>query len=254
MGYICVKPTNSDTSDNEIRANGYKEIGEREEINEEKFIVRFKIIEESENIKKNSPIELEVIHVSSVDSTMTASRKYIDEGNKIPFIYNTEIQTHGKGKGSRNWAGSIVGNIYTSSSIPTNMVKNEINSNDTLVKLTAISIIQKLEDYSKNQFFLKYPNDIICKDRKKLGGIIVELYKDFYIIGFGINIVDKPEQKEIRKQGLLPCFVNEHLTEEKKSPNALELSIEITKQIIFNLRNTKEEIGNLYTKYIQKGN
>ena len=64
----------------------------------------------------------------------------------MPFIYNTEIQTHDKGKGARNWSGSIVGNIYTSSSIPSSMVKNEINSNDILVKITAISIIQKLRN------------------------------------------------------------------------------------------------------------
>ena len=66
------------------------------------------------------------------------------------------------------------------------MIKNEINSNEVLVKITAFSIIQKLRDYSKDQFFLKYQNDIICVDKRKLDGIIVELYKDFYIIELGL--------------------------------------------------------------------
>ena len=70
---------------------------------------------------------------------MPASRQYIHDGNKLPFLYNTDIQTHGKGKGG-NWSGSILGNLYTSTCIPTNIIKNELNNNDTLVKITALSI------------------------------------------------------------------------------------------------------------------
>ena len=99
---------------------------------------------------------------------------------------------------------------------------------------------------------MKYPTDIICIEKRKLGGIIVEIYKDSYIIGFGINIIDKPEQSEIRKEGLSPCFVKEHLPENKKKPDAFELSIEITKQIIYNLRKTGDEIEKLFEKYVKK--
>ena len=246
----CFKSSNSDS---DFQIDPFTEIGERQIINNEKFIINFKINENEKNKENaNSSIELEVIHKHSIDSTMPKSRQYIDEGNIKPFIYNTEIQTQGQGKGARKWAGSILGNIYTSSCIPIKKIKNELNSNDIIVKITAISIIQQLRKYSKDQFFLKYPNDIICVDRKKLGGILVEFYKDFCIIGFGINIVDKPEQSEIRKGGLLPCFVNEHLPETNNRPKALDLSIEITKQIIYNLKKTKVEIDNLFDKYVQK--
>ena len=47
------------------------------------------------------PIVLEVIHIKTIYSTMPVSREYIDKGNKDPFIYNTVIQTAGRGKGSR---------------------------------------------------------------------------------------------------------------------------------------------------------
>ena len=252
MGSFCLQPT---ISDKEMDIQHYRELGQREIINENKFIINFQILDDSGDIKRhNNSILLEVIHVDTINSTMPSSREYIDQGNRLPFIYNTVIQTQGKGKGDRKWAGSIVGNIYTSSSIPLSMIKKEINSIEILVKITAISIIQKLRNYSKDKFFLKYPNDIICIDKKKLGGILVELYKDFYIIGFGINIVDKPEQKEIRKEGLSPCFVNEHLTKGDKKPQALELSIEITKQIIYNLKHSSEQIDRLFDKYVKKEN
>ena len=233
----------------ETKERPYKDMEERKIIYE-KFRVKFLIIENNIQNANNSPIELEVIHVAEIDSTMPASREYIDQGNKLPFIYNADIQTQGKGKGARKWAGSILGNIYTSCSIPINMIKNEINVNDIIVKITAISIIQQLKEYS-NDFYLKHPNDIICVDRRKIGGIIAEYYKDFCIIGFGINIVNKPEQSEIRKEGLLPCFVNEHI-KNKSGPKALDLSIEITKQIICNLRKSQKEVNDLFSKYVKK--
>ena len=246
MGTTC---KNLFFSEEEMLTKSYEEF-DRQRVDDEKFIIKFKINDDNETTTNKSPIELEVIHVNSCDSTMTTSREYIDQGNELPFIYNTVYQTKGRGKGARKWAGSIPGNIYTSSCIPNNMIRNEFNSNDIIVKITAISIIQQLRKYS-DQFFLKYPNDIICIDRRKLGGILVESYKDFYIIGFGINIVNKPEQSEIRKGGLLPCFVNEHLTDPKIKPEALDLSIEITKQIIINLRETMEGINNLFNKYVE---
>lgn len=237
----------------EIRTESqFKEIKIREDISPNKFLINFQLFEENGIKIRNPIIMMEVIHVDTIDSTMPASRKYIDEGNKLPFIFNTIIQTAGKGKGARKWAGSIAGNVYTSSCIPINMIKNELNENSIIVKITAISIIQQLRQYAPNEFFLKYPNDILCRDKKKLGGIIAETYKDFCIIGFGINIVEKPEQDQIRKEGLLPCCVKEHLASGIEPPTALDFSIEVTKQIIYNLNMTKNGIDELFEKYIKK--
>ncbi len=199
---------------------------------------------------EDKKINLEVIHVSIIESTMPSSRKYIDEGNKLPFIYNTDIQTAGTGKGKRKWAGLIKGNIYTSTCIPISMIKNEINNNDVLVKITAISIYQEIIKFAEKEFYLKYPNDIICKDKKKIGGIIVEYYKDFIIIGFGINIVDKPD--DIRKGGLPACFIKEHLPADKQPPTPLDLSIQISKRIFSNINLNEEEVLQLFEKCIKK--
>ena len=146
-------------SEEEMLAKSYEEL-DRQKVNDEKFIIKFKI-NDNNTTTNNSPIELEVIHVNSCDSTMTTSREYIDQGNELPFIYNTIYQTQGRGKGARKWAGSIPGNIYTSSCIPNNMIRNELNSNDIIVKVTAISIIQQLRKYS-DQFFLKYQIRHLC--------------------------------------------------------------------------------------------
>lgn len=72
----------------------------------------------------------------------------------------------------------------------------------------------------------------------------------FFLIGFGINIVNKPEENKIREGGLSPCFVNTHLPEESEQINALELSIEVTKNILYNLNLSQEQIEKLFEKYL----
>jgi biotin-(acetyl-CoA carboxylase) ligase len=225
----------------------------REERNSEKFLISYEPYNKKGKKIERPNILLEVIHVDTVKSTMPSSRDYIMQGNKLPFIYNTKIQTEGSGRPPRKWFGTIVGNLYTSSCIPENMIKNELNDNDILVKITAVSIFQQLIKYNKDAFKLKYPNDILCVEHGgKLGGILVQNYCDFQIIGFGINIVDKPDIDKMDRKHLSPCFVNAHLKENNNKPNAIDLSIEVTKQIIINLNLTENYINQLFEEYLKK--
>ena len=255
MGKCCSKDFTEEEktlSIDMILENGNYEEILREEINKNKFIIQLKY-NQMNKIKVLSPdIKIDIIHIDTIDSTMSASKQYIDEGNIFPFIYNTVIQTSGVGKGNRKWAGAINGNLYTSTGIPLKYIKKELNEEKIIVKITAISIIQQLNKLVRNTFFLKHPNDILCKDKYKMGGIIAETYKGFYIIGFEINIVEKPEQDQIRKEELLPCYVKAHLPEGVEVPNALDLSIEITKNILYNLNLTSEQIDKLFEEYLIK--
>ena len=225
---------------------------DKKEVDKTKYILNFHLVEEDDIKILNPDIQLEVIHVESINSTMPASREYIDGGNKLPFIYNTAIQIAGKGKGNRKWAGSIKGNLYTSVGIPLSFIKNELNNNDIIVKITAISIMEELHRYIKDQYFLKYPNDIICKDKNKIGGIIAEEYKDFYIIGFGLNVIEKPDISSIRVSGLAPCCIKDHFPKYYKLPTALEFSEEITSNILYNLNLTSENVNSLYNDYMKE--
>ena len=223
----------------------------RDKISDNKFLVKLQLIEPNENKITNPPIEFEVIHTDTVENTTVASKEYINQGCNLPFIYNSINQTNCVEISNRKMAGNMAGNIYTSISIPNNMIKSELNNIDTILKITAISIVQHLRRLEKNVFFLKHPNDIICKDNKILGGIIAENYKDdFCIITFAINIVDSPEQDHSRKELMQSCYVNAHMIGDKKKVNPLELSVDITKQIFYNISFTSSDIDNLFQKYV----
>ena len=85
-----------------------------------------------------------------------------------------------------------------------------------------------------------------------MGGIISKNYKDFWIIGFGINIVDKPDpdEEKIRKGGLTPCYIKAHLSQLNEKLEALELSIDVTKTIIYNLKYSISQIAQLFGEYV----
>ena len=255
MGHCCtiefLAYENRITYDITIENGKYEELF-RENINNNKFMIQLKY-NESKFIKVLKPeIKLDVIHVDTIGSTMPASEEYIDQGNTFPFIYNTIIQTAGVGKGNRKWAGGIIGNLYTSTGIPLSLIKNDFRDEKHLVKITAISIIKELNKLVQNKFYLKHPNDILCEDKCKLGGILAQKYKDFYIIGFGINIIDKPDQGQIRSEGLSPCYVKAHLPEDMEGPIPLNLSIEITKNILYNLNLSMEQIDKVFEHFLMK--
>ena len=84
-----------------------------------------------------------------------------------------------------------------------------------------------------------------------MGGILVQEYKDFYIIGFGINVKEKPDKNLIRKNGLLPCCLKDHLIK-GNVPTALELSIAISKRIIFYTNLTEDNINQLFEQFMKK--
>ena len=85
-------------------------------------------------------------------------------------------QTEGKGRRGNVWA-SKTGGLYFSF----------ISSNHRLLPLiTGISVVESLVDI-KDNIKLKWPNDIIVKE-KKLGGILCENHGDYTVVGIGLNI------------------------------------------------------------------
>ena len=208
------------------------------------------------NFKPSSyqKIKLVVYHSDIIFSTISASIEIINQGNYFPFIYNTDIQTAFKAKNSSQLKGCIKGNIYTTICIPFNMIIDNINDNDIIVKIVCISIYEILSKYIIDKMFLKYPNDILCNDKKRIGETTVESYKNYVLIVFVFNIVDKPSKDKILNYGIEPCCLKEHMRHDTDVPNAMSISIDVAKKIFYNLNLSGDEIFDLYNKYKIKKN
>ena len=50
--------------------------------------------------------------------------------------------------------------------------------------LIGLSICENLNKISKDKFGIKWPNDVLCSEKYKVCGILVDKYKDFFQLKF----------------------------------------------------------------------
>ncbi len=100
----------------------------------------------------------------------------------------TDNQINGKGRRSSKWLSTSNKSLTFSFLL---LPKKNLEDLSLLPLLTGISIIQGIQNITKIQLGLKWPNDIMA-DQKKIGGILIESNtnneKLGIVIGIGINV------------------------------------------------------------------
>jgi BirA family biotin operon repressor/biotin-[acetyl-CoA-carboxylase] ligase len=187
---------------------------------------------------------MNLIKLDEIDST----NNYLKQLNKEKYLENfttifAENQTHGKGQMGNKWITEKGKNLTFSTLITT--TKNHIDLN----MMISVSIIEILEKNNINQLAIKWPNDIILKN-KKIGGVLIEQSKNIdhqnsFIIGIGLNI----HQKDFKN---MPNASSLELLTQKKWDKTI-LLIEIVNQIKLNF-NKNIFFKTLYLKYLYQLN
>ena len=237
MGAICQI---CNLQENEINSNTDRD--RTEMIDENRKRIYFTIKSNDDSKSNSHEIELLVIHVDTIPNIMSFSKGIIDNGNKLPFIFNTDIETENEGKGNTK------GNVYTASCIPKDMFPKGLNDRDILIKIGSISIYEILDEYARGKFLLKHPNNILCIDKEKIAEVFVEVYKDFVNFRFRLNMVNKSKQNKTREDSKQQCSIQMHIGD-RYFPNALDISIKFTKRIFYNLNSSNLSIKELYDRY-----
>lgn len=149
------------------------------------FLDEMKIREHLAQAKFMSPLTIH--RFDSLDSTNLYLKNLKEK--KLPIIALTETQTAGRGRFNRQWASPYAENIYFSQKIKVNCNLEQLKG---LSLVVGLALIDSLTPLKIENIKLKWPNDLIYKD-KKLAGILIEsnLNKDnIYelIIGIGLNV------------------------------------------------------------------
>ena len=138
-------------------------------------------------------MKLKIYSFKNVKSTNGTALRFI-KSNIVNGVITSETQKKGRGQYGKNWI-SNKGNLFMSIFFP---IKNEIN----LKRLSKINLKIIKNIFLKNigiKTTVKYPNDILIKN-KKVCGILQEIIqnknKKILIIGIGINIINSPIIKE----------------------------------------------------------
>ena len=130
-----------------------------------------------------------LIHLESAGSTMQEIKKYIGDKNVCLIA---DEQTEGIGRRGNKWI-SPKGNIYLSFLLEYNL---SIEDHFLFTAVAANSIILCLNNYIKENIYIKWPNDIIVNG-SKIAGIMTEIVEHngikYVIIGIGINIETSPK-------------------------------------------------------------
>ena len=136
------------------------------------------------------------MHVNNFDFNITYYSKTESTNKDIWEIYNitkksnlfviTDNQTDGKGRHGNTWVS--IPNKSITCSFLLKQIFDKINFHSLLIP---ISIVKGIKKFTNIDLQIKWPNDIIYKD-KKIAGILIESIKNksdyLFNIGIGINV------------------------------------------------------------------
>ncbi|HEY9886515.1 MAG TPA: biotin--[acetyl-CoA-carboxylase] ligase [Vampirovibrionales bacterium] len=116
------------------------------------------------------------------------SKKVSSTNSLVPLLPKESLilagsQSQGRGRQGRTWVSSHKG-LFFSFELP-----NGLTSTITPLSIGA-SLHLALKEFSEEQLFLKWPNDIVSVQAKKLCGILIETHKKKTIVGIGVNLSD----------------------------------------------------------------
>ena len=113
-----------------------------------------------------------IYYFSEVDSTNNEAKKLIEEQKIKQGLVISKFQTKGRGRFGNKWI-SQKGNFFSSFFFSVNNYSQVSQIQFKALKLV-IKVISKYIE--KKTLVIKYPNDILIKE-KKISGILVESFK-----------------------------------------------------------------------------
>ena len=130
-----------------------------------------------------------IVYHETIGSTMDEAFRLALEGASEGTVVCCETQTKGRGRLGRLWDSPKEKGIYISVILRPKLSPLQVTR---LTLLSAVATSQAIKTVSGLSPLIKWPNDLIYKNRK-LAGILTELSTDtdqvkFVILGIGINV------------------------------------------------------------------
>lgn len=152
------------------------------------------------------------------------------EEHPRPFIQHVAIgkNVNGAGKG-RLWI-HCEGNINGMICFTQNMFKTQMALN-FLPYIGPFAIRDVANKYAPDEFFIKHPNDLVCrKHQAKTAGIVCRRQGKYCIMYFGLNRYSCPSQDLLRNEGLRACCLKEHC--KSVIPKVIDFLYEVAQRVL----------------------
>jgi len=143
----------------------------------------------------------EVIHFRETDSTNARAKELAAQGAPEGTLVVSETQTKGRGRKGRIWFSPSEAGIYASLILRPNMPPNEA---PRITFVTAVSAAETLMALTSLEVAIKWPNDILVKN-KKIAGILTEISAemdviDYMVVGLGMNVNNQDLPDDIEEK------------------------------------------------------
>lgn len=120
------------------------------------------------------------IFVESCESTQELLKEQLKQNDSNELTVGCEHQINGRGRSDNSWE-QMPGTICFSMTVfPSERV--------TFTALEISLLIQKFFEAKNEKVFVKWPNDIMAKDHKKCGGVLIQNIGNHYLAGIGLNL------------------------------------------------------------------
>ena len=145
----------------------------------------------------SNPMPLE--YFDKIESTNGFVREHLsDYASNFHGVYSFQ-QTKGKGVNGHKWVSEPGKNIALTFCLTDSSITNNF-----LSFWVAIMVCRFIKKQAKTDATIKWPNDILI-NKKKVSGILIEKSGNTFIIGIGINVLQK-EFPGIPHASSLSCF------------------------------------------------
>jgi BirA family biotin operon repressor/biotin-[acetyl-CoA-carboxylase] ligase len=149
-----------------------------------------KMEEKIKDIFRGEIIGKELIFFQSVASTNDKALQIIQaQHNPEGMVIFADSQERGRGRFNRSWVSPPGVNLYF-----TVVLKPPLHSKDAalLTLMAAVAAVSAIREYTGLYAGIKWPNDILIRD-KKAGGILAEIKANakgiiFAAVGIGLNV------------------------------------------------------------------
>jgi len=133
--------------------------------------------------------QIQILQIDEVNSTQQYLTDLI-RSNKLQTssLILTKKQLSGIGSRNNSWETNQ-GDLIFSLALEKNRLPEDLPLQSASIYFAQI-MLQSLKEFTNSDIFVKWPNDIYL-DKKKVGGIITSLIKNYLIVGIGINLTEK---------------------------------------------------------------
>ena len=137
-----------------------------------------------------------ILYEDSVSSTNDMAKRAAAEGCAHGTTALAEAQGQGRGRLTRGWYSPYAKGVWFSCVFRPTFLPQEA-AKCTL--MAAVALARSFERYPGIKVGIKWPNDILSSDGKKLVGILAEMNAvmdgiNFMVIGMGVNVNSLPEE------------------------------------------------------------